>query len=215
MKQFKTLTGQDLPKPINWLANKEHERLGAVSEIYKDTDLLFYAFDWAKSNILSDSIWDFWREIDHDNFQPFYDHFPICKNSRGQILPDDIQIEIIEERLRQPDVSKGIYYFGFEWLKSKKGSEYWKNINRNSDYSTQSDEFTQGEIVEVSRDNQAWDKREYVCKYKDLYITFNPMHDVVSTYPFARKFIQPTEYTIDQLIEIVSKAEGKPVKLKV
>ena len=31
VKQFKTSTAQDLPKVSNWLANKEHERLGAIN----------------------------------------------------------------------------------------------------------------------------------------------------------------------------------------
>lgn len=221
MKQFKTSTGQDLPKPINWLANKEHERLGAV-KMLEDSDLLRHAFEWVDSNVLGE---DFavWAKIDCSNFQPFYDQFPICKNSRGQILPDDIQIEIIEERLRQVDKREGAKGtdFGFFWAKSVKGNDYWLEIRNYSDYSTQSDEFTQGEIVEVSDEQDfnriSTNKNSYLCFCDGLHWVRSSDSKCAYAWKYCRKkeVIQPTEYTIDQLIEKVSKAEGKPVKLKV
>lgn len=221
MKQFKTSTGQDLPKVINWLANKEHERLKKPCRDYGDE--LVGAFTWIDSNVFNGDNHKIWEEINNNNFQPFYDQFPICKNSKGQILPDDIQIEIIEERLRQVDKREGAKGtdFGFFWAKSVKGNDYWLEIRNYSDYSTQSDEFTQGEIVEVSDEQDfnriSTNKNSYLCFCDGLHWVRSSDSKCAYAWKYCRKkeVIQPTEYTIDQLIEKVSKAEGKPVKLKV
>jgi len=220
MKQYKTSTGQDLPKVINWLANKEHERLKKPCRDYGDE--LVGAFTWIDSNVFNGDNHKIWEEINNNNFQPFYDQFPICKNSKGQILPDDIQIEIIEERLRQVDKREGAKGtdFGFFWAKSVKGNDYWLEIRNYSDYPTQSDEFTQGEIVEVSNDGFFTSEYLEFVFYDNkngYYICCNDGSDMDYNYIgyLQCRKIQPTEYTIDQLIEKVSKAEGKPVKLKV
>ena len=216
MKQFKTSTGQDLPKVINWLANKEHERLGYFN-YFKDKELLKEAFRWADSKVFGENSDFIWSDISCDKFTRFYEVFPICKNSRGQILPDEIQIEIIEERLKigRKDESCPITWF-FSWEESIKGFDYWDKIYH-SDYSTQSDEFTQGEIVEVKDEgDDTWVKRDFYQYHANLENPYLTIHDnkYITNWKYCRK-IPPTEYTIDQLIEIVSKAEGKPVKLKV
>lgn len=173
MKQYTNSKGESLPKVICAVVEFENKRLKPNVKILKDS--LVHAFNWDESTIFgndTETNADNWNNIDSGHYESFYSIFPTCKNSRGQELPEEIQVEIVEERLRQWDKIKAEPY-QFSWSDSKKGEDYWFNIWEHTDYTptelpTKSDDtFTQGEIVEVSDKGSAskalWD---YLQKLK-------------------------------------------------
>ena len=221
VKQYTNSKGESLPKVICAVVEFENKRLKPNIKIVKDS--LVNAFDWDESTIFgkdSETNGDNWNNIDNGHYESFYSIFPTCKNSRGQELPEEIQVEIVKERLRQLNCKRGIYRFDFDWDKCKKGGKYWENISINSDYSEptkSNDTFTQGEIVEVS------DNEDFSKKYTDeIYLCFfNGLHWTIGTeanqaaygWKHCRK-IQPLELTLPELLTIAEEVKGTKVKLK-
>ena len=214
MKQYTNSKGESLPKVICAVVEFEKARL-------KDTDSrisLVSTLVWNKSNIFgqdSQGNYNKWDSIYKGNYEDFYIVFPTCKNSRGQELPEDIQVEIVEERLRQPNY-EGIFVYGFNPEKSTQGEYYWTQIYSNTDYSTKSDDtFTQGEIVEV-RDNelQDWKERAYVSSFKDFYITYLDYRNSIAKWKYIRKKPPVLELTLPELLTIAEEVKGTKVKLK-
>lgn len=221
MKIYTNSKGESLPKVICAVVDFEKARLEVESANYDKT--LFGAFVWDESNIFSDSNYEKWETIWRCNYDHFYSIFPTCKNSRGQELPEEIQVEIVEERLRQwGKCEDSIWKFSF--LHSAKGHEYWLSINNETDYTptelpTKSDDtFTQGEIVEVSDDGffssyelefVFYDKKTnyYVCRSGQ-----KPDYNYTG-YLFCRK-IQPLELTLPELLTIAEEVKRTKVKLK-
>ena len=219
MKQYTNSKGESLPKVICAVVEFEHERL----KHYDDRLELKKAFLWDASKIFGNDI-DFnfkkWQEIDKGNYDYFYSIFPTCKNSRGQELPEEIQVEIVEERLRQ-GVNKtyeNYQYTKFDWAESLKGYGYWSDIYHHSDYPTKSDDtFTQGEIVEVSYNHKTWYPCVFIAKYNEWNIAVEKgedgEEDDVDMYLFIRK-IQPLELTLPELLTIAEEVKRTKVKLK-
>ena len=212
MKQYTNSKGESLPKVICAVVEFEINR---IKSSYNGKGL-GSVLEYRKSIIFgTDPQINFnkWTEIDDDNYEPFYSIFPTCKNSRGQELPEEIQVEIVEERLRQG--TKENWMWLFDWSNSSKGYVYWHDVS-NSDYSTKSDDtFTQGEIVEVrDTEGQKWEKREYVCEYKGNHICFNDN----GTYTHCMSWHQirklPLELTLPELLTIAEEVKGTKVKLK-
>ncbi len=218
MKQYTNSKGESLPKVICAVVEWERKRLTPKC---KKTDI-GKLFTWGDSNIFGDRHIENdlrWMEIDEGNFDHFYSIFPTCKNSRGQELPEEIQVEIVEERLRQWGKDQAKYIFGFEWIESQKGNGYWIAVN-SYDYTpteipTKSDDtFTPGEIVEVSdSENHIWKKREYVAFYENVYYTFSRETKLPAGYRYCRK-IQPLELTLPELLTIAQEVKGTKVILK-
>lgn len=209
MKIYTNSKGESLPKVICAVVEFENKRLGQYGD---DTRKLNNAFAWGDSNIFKDNNHSNWTTINIGEYDHFYSIFPTCKNSRGQELPEDIQVEIVEERLRQG--TKENWMWLFDWSNSTKGYVYWHDVS-NSDYTpTKSDDtFTQGEIVEVSNNEQIWGKREFIASYKKYWVTFQSDAEDVACWKFIRK-IQHLELTLPELLTIAEEVKGTKVKLK-
>ena len=220
MKTYTNSKGESLPKVICAVVDFERKRLNPDYE----GNELYAAFPWRTSNIFGNNKGtnsEGWTDISEGEYEKFYSIFPTCKNSRGQELPEEIQVEIVEERLRQWDKIKAEPY-QFSWSDSKKGEDYWFNIWEHTDYTpteipTKSDDtFTQGEIVEVrDSEGQKWAKREYVSEYKGCHICFNEntFFTKCVSWKEIRK-IQPLELTLPELLTIAESVKGTKVKLK-
>lgn len=128
MKQYTNSKGEYLPKVICAAVEWENKR----TEFVAASDRLDDCFTWSESNIFRQAPeinLRKWREIFKGDYDCFYSIFPTCKNSRGQELPEEIQVEIVGERLRQWGKDQAKYIFGFEWIESQKGSDYWLAVN--------------------------------------------------------------------------------------
>ena len=225
MNSTKTYTnskGESLPKVICAVVDFERKRLNPDYE----GNELYAAFPWRTSNIFGNNKGtnsEGWTDISEGEYEKFYSIFPTCKNSRGQELPEEIQVEIVEERLRLGKKDEECFATGyFNWLESAKGNDYWGKIFLKSDYTptelpTKSDDtFTQGEIVEVrDSEGQKWAKREYVSEYKGCHICFNEntFFTKCVSWKEIRK-IQPLELTLPELLTIAESVKGTKVKLK-
>lgn len=219
MKIYTNSKGESLPKVICAVVDFEKARL-------KDTDSrisLVSTLVWNKSNIFgqdSQGNYNKWDSIYKGNYEDFYIVFPTCKNSRGQELPEEIQVEIVEERLRQWDSKITGGYLGFVWVESVKGQMYWNNIYHHTELPTKSDEFTQGEIVEVSYNNKSFAPAIYIAKFKESYIAVEEGvcdgEDCAEIYPFVRKKAEPKplELTLPELLTIAEEVKRTKVKLK-
>lgn len=225
MKTYTNSKGESLPKVICAVIEFENKRLGDEPL----SDKLIDGFNWNESIIFGTNVQtniDNWINIDDGDYQKFYSIFPTCKNSRGQELPEDIQVEIVQEMLRQgieeTKVFSGTF---FDWDISEKGYDYWNEIYHHTDYKnhlpTQSeptksdDTFTQGEIVEVSdtKDFKHSLKHAFVCTYKGIHIVYNEEDNIAYNPNYIRK-IQPLELTLPELLTIAEKVKGTKVKLK-
>ena len=221
MKTYTNSKGEYLPKVICAVVDFEKARL-------KDTDSrisLVSTLVWNKSNIFgqdSQGNYNKWDSIYKGNYEDFYIVFPTCKNSRGQELPEDIQVEIVEERLRQwgEDLGQTTFVYKFNPYKSLKDSDYWYSVVI-SDYTptelpTKSDDtFTQGEIVEVRNyENEDWEERAYVSSFKDFYITYLDYRNSIAKWKYIRKKPPVLELTLPELLTIAEEVKRTKVKLK-
>ena len=214
MKTYTNSKGESLPKVIcavvEFEIQKQNIQNTSIGQLFKWHESEIFG---KYKNVNKDS----WARIFKGDYDCFYSIFPTCKNSRGQELPEEIQVEIVEERLRQwGKCEDSIWKFSF--LHSAKGHEYWLSINNETDYTpTKSDDtFTQGEIVEVS-DREDFSKKYtgeiYLCFFNGLHWTISKeANKVAHSWKYCRK---PTlELTLPELLTIAEEVKRTKVKLK-
>lgn len=124
MKIYTNSKGESLPKVIcavvEFEIQKQNIQNTSIGPLFK----------WHESEIFGkdkNANKDSWARIFNADYDCFYSIFPTCKNSRGQELPEEIQVEIVEERLRQ-GLDKPHLFLGFIFRDALKGSDYWLNI---------------------------------------------------------------------------------------
>lgn len=205
IKQYTNSKGEYLPKVICAVVEFEINR---IKSSYNGKGL-GSVLEYRKSIIFgTDPQINFnkWTEIDDDNYEPFYSIFPTCKNSRGQELPEEIQVEIVEERLRQG--TKENWMWLFDWSNSTKGYVYWHDVS-NSDYSQL---FIPkcGDMVEVSDSdtgNNFTPDHKYILNYEGQHVTINPVGQIFG-WKYCRKIEPKTKVTIAELLSFYATAKG-------
>ena len=144
MIKYTNANNEELPAVICAVIEFEKQRLS-------DSDkrpTLRQAFFWNRSTIfgpIADDNYSKWEKINNGDYDCFYELFPTVENSHGIDLPEYIQVEIVEERLRQGvyniHVFQTIYTehycykkTKFDWAKSIKGYDYWNSIYWKEDF---------------------------------------------------------------------------------
>ena len=215
MKTYTNSKGESLPKVIcavvEFEIQKQNIQNTSIGQLFKWHESEIFG---KYKNVNKDS----WARIFKGDYDCFYSIFPTCKNSRGQELPEEIQVEIVEERLRQGHhEDKQVYLLGFNYVRSLKGPSYWIKVYETDYTPTKSDDtFTQWEIVEVS-DREDFSKKYtgeiYLCFFNGLHWTISKeANKVAHSWKYCRK---PTlELTLPELLTIAEEVKRTKVKLK-